>query len=187
MWIMNIVWPVTALYAGPMALWAYWRVGRVSSSEQNKSRSKPFWQSVGISTTHCGSGCTLGDLTAEWILVLMPLSLFGSEMFASWIIEYILALIFGIAFQYFSIKPMSDLSAGEALIEAAKADILSLTSWQIGMYGWMAITMFIIFGYELDKTGTVFWFMMQIGMLVGFLTSYPMNWILVKTGVKKAM
>jgi hypothetical protein len=187
MWIMNIVWPVTALYAGPLALWAYWRVGRVSSPKENRNRRKPFWQSVGVSTTHCGSGCTLGDLTAEWILVLMPLSLFGSEMFASWIIEYILALIFGIAFQYFSIKPMTDLPAGAALIEAAKADVLSLTSWQIGMYGWMAITMFVIFGHELDKTGTVFWFMMQIGMLVGFMTSYPMNWILVKTGVKEAM
>jgi hypothetical protein len=117
----------------------------------------------------------------------LPFILFGYEMFASWLVEYILALIFGIAFQYFSIKPMSDLPAGRALIEAAKADVLSLTAWQIGMYGWMAITMFVIFGHGLDKTAPVFWFMMQIGMLVGFATSYPVNWGLVKAGIKHAM
>jgi hypothetical protein len=31
MWIMNIVWPVTALYFGPLALYAYFRWGRLSA------------------------------------------------------------------------------------------------------------------------------------------------------------
>jgi hypothetical protein len=26
--IMNVVWPITALYAGPLALWAYYSFGR---------------------------------------------------------------------------------------------------------------------------------------------------------------
>ncbi|WP_353615328.1 DUF4396 domain-containing protein [Virgibacillus sp. 7505] len=29
--------------------------------------------------------------------------------------------------------------------------------------------------------------MMQIAMMIGFLTSYPANWILVKKGIKHAM
>jgi Domain of unknown function (DUF4396) len=32
-----------------------------------------------------------------------------------------------------------------------------------------------------------FWFMMQAAMACGFLTAYPMNWLLIKTGVKTAM
>jgi hypothetical protein len=28
-------------------------------------------------TTHCGSGCCLGDICAEWFLVLMPLTWFA--------------------------------------------------------------------------------------------------------------
>ncbi len=32
MWIMNAVWPITALYAGPLALWGYFKVGRHSFS-----------------------------------------------------------------------------------------------------------------------------------------------------------
>jgi hypothetical protein len=33
MWIMNIVWPLTALYSGVIALWAYHRIGRLSSKQ----------------------------------------------------------------------------------------------------------------------------------------------------------
>lgn len=33
MWIMNIVWPITALYAGPLAVIGYYRAGRLSSKQ----------------------------------------------------------------------------------------------------------------------------------------------------------
>ena len=37
-------------------------------------------------------------------------------------------------------------------------------------------------------TDTVeFWFMMQIAMHFGFMTSYPVNWWLIKRGVKEPM
>jgi hypothetical protein len=55
------------------------------------------------------------------------------------------------------------------------------------MYGWMAIVTFLIFGHEIEPTSPVFWFMMQIGMLCGFLTSYPVNWWLLRAGLKEQM
>ena len=33
---------------------------------------------------------------------------------------------------------MRNLSVGEGLVQAVKADTLSLTAWQVGMYGFMA-------------------------------------------------
>lgn len=178
--IMNLVWPLTALYAGPLAVWAYWRVGR-------RRVDKPFWQQVALGATHCGSGCTLGDVVAEWFTFFVPLTLFGTTVFATWAIDYVLAFAFGIAFQYFTIAPMRGLSLTEGLRAAVKADALSLTAWQIGMYGWMAIAIFGISDHELDKTGPVFWFMMQLAMLAGFATSYPVTWWLLRRGVKEAM
>ena len=68
-----------------------------------------------------------------------------------------------------------------------QADTLSLTAWQVGMYGWMAAATFLIFGRELDSGGPVFWFMMQIAMLAGFLTCYPVNWWLLRAGIKETM
>jgi hypothetical protein len=75
----------------------------------------------------------------------------------------------------------------EGFIAALKADTLSLTSWQIGMYGWMALIIFVIIGHEIEKTNPVFWFMMQIAMLAGFFTSYPVNWWLLRKGIKEKM
>jgi hypothetical protein len=69
---------------------------------------------------------------------------------------------------------------------ALKIDFFSLTAWQVGMYGWMALVIFVWFG-PIAPTRMEFWFMMQLAMACGFLTSYPMNWLLIKTGVKTAM
>jgi hypothetical protein len=206
MWIMDVVWPLTALYAGPLGLWAYFAVGRLTTKQHameskevwpgHPGKQKPFWQIVGVGATHCGAGCTLGDIIAEWIAFLAPpvLTAFGlgwlwhERTFAVWTFDYIVALLLGIAFQYFSIVPMRHLSPGKGIIAAAKADVLSLTAWQLGMYGWMAIVIFAIFGPgQLHPTDAVFWFMMQIAMLCGFLTAYPVNWWLIRSGMKEKM
>jgi hypothetical protein len=197
MWIMNIVWPVTALYFGPVALWAYFHWGRTPSHHAMMeagehgngppAHPRPFWQMCALATTHCGSGCVVGDIIAEWALVLWPFTLFGHMMFAAWVVDYGFALLFGLAFQYFTIKPMRNLSVGDGLLAAVKADVLALTAWQVGMYGAMAIATFGIFGHELEKTSPVFWFAMQLAMWWGFATSYPVNWWLLKRGIKEEM
>jgi hypothetical protein len=197
MWIMNVVWPLSALYAGPLGAWVYFRLGRQASAERVKAarsrdevpphKRKPFWQSVAIGATHCGSGCTLGDIVAECTVLFLPVTLFGSQIFGTWALDYVLAFLFGIAFQYFTIKPAGGRSMSGRLKAALKADALSLTAWQIGMYGWMAIVLFVMFDHEPGKTGPVFWFMMQLAMITGFLTSYPVNWWLIRKGIKERM
>lgn len=196
MWIMNLVWPITALWAGPIALWGYFKLGRLSThkamwaardrGEEAPGKKAPFSVSIALGTTHCGAGCSLGDIIAEWFVFFFPLTLLGQKVFATWTLDYVLAFLFGIAFQYFTIKPMKKLSVGKGLMTALKADALSLTAWQLGMYGWMAVVIFVVFG-EIPKTNPTFWFMMQIAMLAGFLTSYPANWWLLKKGIKERM
>jgi len=198
MWIMNVVWPITALWAGPLALLAYYSVGRKSTKEAvmtarrqrhaPPAASKPFWQSVGVAATHCGSGCALADLIVEWSVLLLPVTMFGSVVFGGWLVDFIVAFVLGIAFQYFTIKPMKNLSAKDGLVAALKADTLSLTAWQLGMYGCMAVALFVLFSPDaLPKTGAQFWFVMQLAMCAGFLTSYPVNWWLLRSGIKETM
>jgi hypothetical protein len=121
------------------------------------------------------------------VLSFVSFTLFGHRIFGSWVLDYCAAFALGIAFQYFTIKPMKNLSPGEGLLAALKADALSLTAWQVGMYGWMAVATFVIFDHELEKSDPVFWLMMQIAMLAGFATSYPVNWWLVSSGIKEKM
>ncbi|HEX4455968.1 MAG TPA: DUF4396 domain-containing protein [Kofleriaceae bacterium] len=184
---------MTALWAGPLGLWAYFRYGRAGSkramldAKHDPPGIQPFPILVAKGATHCGSGCALGDILAELVFLAVPITVFGHRMFGAWIYDFVAAFAIGIAFQYFTIKPMRHESPRAGLKDALKADTLSLTAWQVGMYGWMAITAFVIFGHELSPTSIVFWFMMQIGMLAGFATSYPVNWMLLKRGLKEAM
>ena len=195
---MNVVWPVTGLYAGPLALWAYFADGRAldprghgrgeGEGRDTARKRKPFWQSVGLAATHCGAGCTLGDLLVEGVVLsFVPFSLFGHAIFGAWVIDYAAAFLIGVAFQYFTLKPMSNLSPSQGLITALKADAMSLTACQVGMYGWMAIARFAVFGRELRKADPVFWFTMQIAMIAGVPTAYPVNWWLVRSGIKGEM
>lgn len=138
MMVMNFVYPVTALYAGPLALLVYYTIGRMSTQKavmqakkQNQmppNKTKPFWQSVAVGALHCGSGCTLGDIIAETFLLFVPFTLFGMKLFGAWAVDYVLAFALGILFQHYSIKPMKDLSPKEGLAAAIKADTLSLTA-----------------------------------------------------------
>ncbi len=210
MWIMNVVWPVTALFGTGGILWLYFAYGRLASHEQahaamrrgeeplNKTET-PFPVMVANGALHCGSGCALGDIVAEWLVFAVPAiaiafgwgSIFPHRIFAVWIVDYLFAYAFGIVFQYFTIAPMRGLSLGPGLIAAIKADTLSLTAWQIGMYGFMALAYFAIFqdgfGVKLETDTVEFWFMMQIAMLFGFMTAYPVNWWLIVRGVKEKM
>ena len=87
-------------------------------------------------------------------------------------------------------QPTSD-RASASIWAAIKADTLLLAAWQIGMYGFMAFANFYLFQHVLGVTmrtdAPEFWFMMQIAMLCGFVTSYPMNWVLIRTGIKEKM
>ncbi len=213
--IMNVVWPLTGLYLGPVGLWAYWVMGRPMAMSHDKEQGdqhehggddqgegeehehqqgdehkpeKPFWQTVFVGTTHCGAGCTLGDFIAEWGVFLLGVTLFSSILATNFLFDYLLAFLAGILFQYFSIVPMRNLSPGEGILAAVKADALSLTAFEVGMFGWMALARFVLFAPRPPEPNTaVYWFSMQIAMFVGFLTSYPANWFLIRKGIKEAM
>jgi Domain of unknown function (DUF4396) len=210
MFIMNVVWPVVGLFGGAFALWAYYRYGRLATHDKAVAamqhdrkpphkRLTPFPVMVGKGAAHCGAGCTLGDICAEWLAFFFPAiaialgwqSLFSDKMFAVWIFDYILAYVFGIVFQYMTIAPMRGLGPLQGIWAAVKADTLSLTAWQIGMYGFMALAHFYIFGVllgaGLQVNSAEFWFMMQIAMWCGFATSYPVNWWLIRSGLKEKM
>jgi hypothetical protein len=179
--IMNWVWPITTLYGGPLAVWMYARLGRPSPHE------RPFYSRVAVDATHCGAGCVLGDIIAEFVIFYTGFIILGSMLATEYVGDYLLAYAFGIAFQFFAIAPMRHLSLWPGIGAAIKADTISLTAFEIGLFGWMAISFFVLFHPPLMPNQPAFWFMMQIGMVIGFLTSYPANWFLVRSGIKISM
>ena len=201
--VMNVVWPVSMLFGGLLWSAGYLRWGRAPArsrdAEDTDDTETPMPVAVATGANHCGAGCALGDLIAEWLAFLLPgiAVLFGwgwlfqDKMFAVWILDFILAFGLGIIFQYFAIAPMRGLGLRQGLIEALKADAASITSWQIGMYGAMALIQLLLFpalfGGRAPVNSPEFWFAMQWAMLLGFATAYPVNWLLIRVGIKERM
>jgi hypothetical protein len=208
--IMGFVWPLCALFGTVLVLLLYFMYGRETEPPSKQathedervsvsSRPQPYAITVAKGTLHCGAGCTLGDIVAEWLAFLIPPvalafgwgSLFSQKMYSVWIFDFLLAFGFGVIFQYFAIVPMRKLSPMKGIVAALKADSLSLISWQIGMYCLMAALQFGVFkhffGHEAPVYSVEFWGAMQAAMLAGFATSYPMNWWLIRIGIKEGM
>ena len=240
MGVMNAVYPITALYFGPLALAFYWRWARAArrpasapASVSRESvprpamapagdglrahrgqhadhdvagrygadrageptplgeakRAKPYWATMATEVSHCGSGCVLGDVISEFVIFALALMIAGTALWAEYIGDYILALVLGIMFQYFAIAPMRGLGVRDGLRAAAKADVISLTAFEVGLFGWMAVMTFVLFPapHQLMPDRAAFWLLMQIGMIIGFATSWPANVWLVKRGIKVPM
>jgi hypothetical protein len=238
MGVMNFVFPITALYFGPLAVALYWRWGRAAravppmsassasvslaavAAAGNGSRTRqptdrthhdegatatgpdgadgasapseqarPRWATMAIEVSHCGAGCSLGDVISEFAIFALGLTIAGLTLGAEYAGDYILALVFGIIFQYFAIAPMRGLGLRDGLIAAAKADFISLTAFEVGLFGWMALMTFVLFPapHNLMPNSAAFWLLMQVGMIIGFFTSWPANVWLIKRGIKVPM
>ncbi len=149
---------------------------------------QPTLVTTAIGVSHCGAGCTLGDIIAEFVIFALAIQLLGSMLLAEYVGDYVAALALGILFQYWALAPMRGLNFRDGIRAAAKADVLSLTAFEIGLFGWMAIMVFVLFpSSPLHPVSPVYWFLMQIGMILGFATSWPANVWLIRRGIKEAM
>lgn len=195
MTVMEWVWPITALYAGPIGVWLYVRFGRPASTKWQQHRgldqppSKPKWATIAVGVSHCGAGCTLGDIVAATAIFLAGIEIAERALWPELIGDFTLALALGLLFQYWAIKPMRDLSVGQSIVAAAKADFLSLTAFEVGLFGWMILQALVLVptGHRLHPDSPVYWASMQLGMCIGFLTAFPVNAWLIRRGIKEAM
>ena len=191
--IMNVVWPATCLYLGVFGLWAYLARGRAlpaaeqgsthTGMEADSSARLHGWQ-IALAASHCGAGCALADIVAEFAVFFAGATVAGSALLASFLWDFLLAWSAGIAFQYFTIKPMRHLSPQAGVLAAIKADTLSIAAFQVGMYAWMAVAHR---WWHLDASRAAYWLSMQGAMVLGFCTSLPMNWLLLRLGLKERM
>ncbi len=217
MTIMNWVYPITGLYWGPVAVYLYFRRGRQMSTRWAREHGMdleqvmaaaddgegqpsywPFarrnWWPISKGVSHCGAGCTLGDITGEWIVYLTSLAIGGfslaaaNSLSAMFVLDFFFAWTYGVAFQYFSIVPIrDDLGPISGVWAAIKADTLSILSFQVGLFGYMALFHLVFFKPPLSVASPTYWLMMQIGMIVGFFTAWPVNTWLMRKGWKEKM
>jgi hypothetical protein len=140
------------------------------------------WRQTLGSTMHCVAGDGVGILAGAVLA-----SVLGLAGLAEVAVEYILGFAFGwTIFQALFMRDMAGGSYRRALTGTFVSELLSMNLLMAGMVPTvMALRRYI--GHAADPMTPSFWFVMSMGLLVGFIVAYPMNWWLVSHHLKHGM
>jgi uncharacterized protein DUF4396 len=140
------------------------------------------WRQTLGSTMHCVAGDGVGILAGAVLS-----SVFGLAGLAEVVVEYVLGFAFGwTIFQALFMRDMAGGSYGRALRSTFVSELLSMNLLMAGMVPTVMALKARIPAAS-DPTTPSFWFVMSMGLLVGFVIAYPMNWWLVAHHLKHGM
>lgn len=186
---LEFVWAVTGVYLGPAGIAAYRRWARPQSPRWQRRHGRPPARprQIAILTglCHCGAHCVLGVILGELVVSFSGVSVAGETLWASYISDYSGALVVGVTFRYITSVRRGRQRMRDAVVNVAKADLLGVTTFEIALFIWLAISHYVT-GPEpaTDPSSPVFWFVIQIGLASGFVVAWPATAWLVRRGVK---
>ena len=185
--LMNVVWPITALYFGPLALPAYYRWGRPRSEKWQREHGFAPEKSLPVAAATGGipggAASAVGHVIGVPLVVLTGLTIAGQSLWVMILVIAVIATALLFVFEYFfSTVPTRGLSSGEGLAVALLIALVTVLAFDVGMGGWMLVMHYLLFMPPL--TDVTFLFLMQVGLILGFLTGYPAVLWLVRRGIK---
>jgi hypothetical protein len=140
------------------------------------------WRQTLGSTMHCVAGDGVGIIAGAVLS-----SAFGIAGLAEVVLEYVLGFAFG--WTIFQALFMRDMAGGSYLRALKSTFISELLSMNLLMAGMVPTVMALKsrIPSAADPATPQFWFVMSMGLLVGFIVAYPMNWWLVAHHLKHGM
>lgn len=188
---LKIGWPIIIFFFSFVGLLLYLTTCRPpgilsKSGEEAKKYHHEFvspkWKKVVGSVIHCVGGDGLGIMTGMVVARLLDFS-FWSEFWY----EYLIGFLFGwLLFQTWAMHNKGN-ALGTALWKAARAEFFSMITVMIGMGLVMRFITPAVIGYSPDPNQPAFWGFASLGLMVGFIFTFPMNWFLVSIGWKHGM
>ncbi len=140
------------------------------------------WRQTLGSTMHCVAGDGVGIIAGAVLSAL-----FGFAGLLEVTIEYALGFAFGwTIFQALFMRDMAGGSYRRALASTFISELLSMNLLMAGMVP-TVMTLRAYIPAAADPATPSFWFVMSMGLLVGFIIAYPMNWWLVANHLKHGM
>ena len=181
-------WPIIVLFFSVVGLLVYRWCCRPPGIERLDADAKKrrFEQYAGKtmkkvtgSVIHCVGGDGLGIMTAMAIARLLRMAFWTEFWF-----EYAVGFAFGwLIFQYQAMRRMSD-GPLMALWMGGRAEFFSMMTVMAGMGAVMAYVTPLVVGQQPRPDTAAFWGFGALGLLAGFVVTYPMNFWLVKIGWK---
>jgi manganese oxidase len=183
MTVMKWGWVLITLYMGPVALALYVLTDKEPRPGEHEEFIKPLWKQGVGSTVHCIAGDATGIITAAVIVAVL-----GLPMTVDLAIEYAAGFLFGLfIFQALFMKDMAGGRYWTAVVRSFIPEWLSMNLMAAGMFFVMTQLMMGRDMRAMDPAEPQFWFVMSMGVIVGFATAYPVNVWLVAQGLKHGL
>ena len=181
--VMKWGWILVTLYMGPIALVLYVLSDKEPRPGAHEAFIAPLWKQAIGSTIHCVAGDATGIIAAATITALL-----GFPMWLDLAIEYIAGFAFGLLiFQALFMKNMMGGSYVKALRMSFLPEWLSMNMVMAGMIPAMVVGMMGRDMRAMEPHQLLYWGTMSFGVIIGFVTAYPVNWWLVAKGLKHGM
>ena len=173
----ELVWITAALYLGPFAVAAYLRRGPGRTSSGGTTRTGEGAGSPAVAVLPGGGASAVAHLVAVPLVVALGWTIAGMAMWPMIVVIAVLAIAMLAVYERVVShgdrgKPPRGLSVGAAVMAAG----ITVAAFDVGMVGWMLLLH--VNNAMPPVTESTFWFLMQIGVVIGLLTGYPaVTWL----------
>jgi hypothetical protein len=183
MTVMKWGWVLVTLYTGPVGLAFYVLSCKEPAPGTHEEFIKPLWkQSLG-STIHCVAGDATGVIIAATVTALL-----GFPMGIDIAVEYFFGFLFGLTiFQALFMRDMLGGSYLRALKASFMPEWLSMNMVMAGMIPTMVVLMMGSDMRAMWPGNLLYWGVMSVAVMVGFVMAFPVNVWLVAKGLKHGM
>lgn len=183
MTVMKWGWVLITVYMGPLGLALYVLSDKEPRPGEHEAFVRPLWKQGIGSTVHCIAGDATGIVTAAAIVATL-----GLPMSVDLGVEYAAGFAFGLfIFQALFMKDMAGGSYLSAVRHSFVPEWLSMNMMAAGMFPVMTLLMMGRDMRAMEPTEPQFWFVMSLGVIVGFMAAYPVNVWLVAQGLKHGL
>lgn len=155
----ELVWISSGLYLGPLALPLHLR----------HRRSPDTATPAAVAGLPGGGASAVAHLVGVPLVVASGLTIAGIDL---WVMIIVIGLVAAtLLFVYERTSARSGAAGPVPMGTAVAAAVLTVLAFDIGMGGWMLLLHFN--EYMPPAADASFWFLMQIGVVLGLLTGYP--------------
>lgn len=175
----ELVWISSALYLGPFALPVYLNRGRAGNASSTSTHGVARTTNESAVAVLPGGGASaVAHLIAVPFVVAVGWTIAGLAMWPMILVIAVLVTIMLAVYEHLASRGAGTGSARALSIGAAiTAAVITVAAFDIGMVGWMLL---LYYNSAMPPvTESTFWFLMQVGVIVGLATGYPaVKWLL---------
>lgn len=174
---------LVTLYLGPFGLLIYVLADKEPRPGTHEEFVKPLWKQGIGSTIHCVAGDATGIIIAAVIVALL-----GLPMWLDLIIEYVAG--FAVGLFIFQSLFMKNMMGGTYWENVRKSFLPEFISMNFMMAGMAPVMSFLMMGRDMramEPTELLFWGVMSLGVMAGFVLAYPANVWMVARGLKHGL